>query len=164
MKFQCWWLYHNILCHRNGKKGWSVYRILLMNGWKYRLSGCTWSQFSPRKTLCSRCQRKGDYFRLLIEIGRKSWNTQSETQRYIVWFLLIFFFVVCSFTDFASRLKFWHFYLLVLTFAMQNKLRSMPTSNLQPVRLLDPGCWYNFTYNVLNDKQCRSRSVGFFGD
>ena len=35
----------------------------------------------------------------------------------------------------------------------------MPTSNFQPVRLLNPDCWYKFTY--LN-KQCRFRSVGFF--
>ena len=32
-----------------------------------------------------------------------------------------------------------------------------PASNCQPVRLLNPDCWY-----ILNAKQCESRSVGFF--
>ena len=35
-----------------------------------------------------------------------------------------------------------------------------PTSNFQPIRLLDPDCWYYI--HTLNGKQCRSRSVGFF--
>ena len=35
----------------------------------------------------------------------------------------------------------------------------MPTSNFQLIRLLDLDCWYKF---ILNDKQCRSRSVCFF--
>ena len=26
----------------------------------------------------------------------------------------------------------------------------MPTSNFQPIRLFDPGCWYNFTYSMTN--------------
>ena len=34
----------------------------------------------------------------------------------------------------------------------------MPTSNFQPIRLLDPDC----CYKVLNGKQCRPRSVGIF--
>ena len=33
------------------------------------------------------------------------------------------------------------------------------TSNFQPIKLLDRSCWYKF---ILNSKQCRSRSVGFF--
>ena len=35
----------------------------------------------------------------------------------------------------------------------------MPTSDFQPIRLLDSGFWY---IHLLNDKQCRSRSVGFW--
>ena len=32
--------------------------------------------------------------------------------------------------------------------------------NFQPIRLLHLGCWYKL--HILNGKQCRSRSVGFF--
>ena len=44
-----------------------------------------------------------------------------------------------------------------LTLFLQNK-DATPTSNSQPVRLLDPDCCYKFY--ILNGKQCRSRSVG----
>ena len=52
-----------------------------------------------------------------------------------------------------------------------------PTSNCQPIRSLDQDCSYKFTYwmtnitdpdhlaisvHILNGKQCRTRSVGFF--
>ena len=45
-----------------------------------------------------------------------------------------------------------------LTLVLQNKLDAMPTSNFHPIRVLDLDCCYKF---ILNDKQCRSRSVGF---
>ena len=34
----------------------------------------------------------------------------------------------------------------LLTIVMLNKLDVTPTSNFQLIRLLDPGCWYKFTY------------------
>ena len=33
---------------------------------------------------------------------------------------------------------------------MLNKLRCHTTFNFQPIRLLDPGCWYKFTYWMTN--------------
>ena len=43
-----------------------------------------------------------------------------------------------------------HMYLSsVLTLVMLNK-DATPTSNFQPIRLLDPGCWYKLTYFVTN--------------
>ena len=38
----------------------------------------------------------------------------------------------------------------VLTLVMLNKLRCHPTSNFQPIRLLDPDFWYKFTYLIAN--------------
>ena len=37
-----------------------------------------------------------------------------------------------------------------LTLAMLNKYDATPTSNFQPIRLLDPGCWYKFTNLMTN--------------
>ena len=41
---------------------------------------------------------------------------------------------------------------LYLTLVLLNKLRSIPTSNFQPIRLIDPGCQYKFTYFVTNSE------------
>ena len=43
---------------------------------------------------------------------------------------------------------------------MLNKLDATPTSNFQPIRLLDPGFFIEI--HIFNGKQSRSRSVGFF--
>ena len=37
----------------------------------------------------------------------------------------------------------------LLTLVMLNK-DATPTSNFQPIRLLDPSCWYKFTYWMTN--------------
>ena len=34
---------------------------------------------------------------------------------------------------------------VVLLTLVLNKSDAIPTSNFQPIRLLDPGCWYKFT-------------------
>ena len=47
-----------------------------------------------------------------------------------------------------------------LTLVMLNKLRCHPTSNFQPIRLLDPGVWYKFAYLMANSAD--PKSVGFF--
>ena len=39
---------------------------------------------------------------------------------------------------------------LFLTLVLLNKLRCQPTSNFQPIRLLDPDCCYKFTYLMAN--------------
>ena len=49
-------------------------------------------------------------------------------------------------------------YFYTLTLVMLNK-DATPTSNFQPIRLLDPG--FLIEIHIFNDKQCRSKSVGF---
>ena len=40
-------------------------------------------------------------------------------------------------------------YSVSLTLARLNK-DATPTSNFQPIRLIDPGCWYKFKYRMAN--------------
>ena len=39
---------------------------------------------------------------------------------------------------------------LFLTLVLLNKLNATPTSNFQPIRLLDPDCGYKFAYLMAN--------------
>ena len=47
-----------------------------------------------------------------------------------------------------------------------NQVIALPTSNFQPIRLLDPGCWYKFTYLMANsadpDQLARSQLIWIY--
>ena len=53
----------------------------------------------------------------------------------------------------TSLYLFWSVYSFIsgkLTLVMLNKLRCYPTSNFQPIRLLDLCCWYKLTFLITN--------------
>ena len=54
---------------------------------------------------------------------------------------------------------------IMLTLVMLNK-DAMPSFNFQPIRLLDPGCWYKFTYlktNSADPDQLASEEANWSG-
>ena len=65
----------------------------------------------------------------------------------MMWYLWLLFMDFTS--GYYSKLLFSVDFLQYLTLVMLNK-DAMPTSNFQPIRLLDPDCWYKFTYLMAN--------------
>ena len=65
---------------------------------------------------------------IVYQIWRSSWVTNMN------YLLLCKFSLSCTFKKGS------------LTLVRLNKLTSMPTSNFQPIRLLEQVCWYKFTY------------------